>query len=202
MTNKEQALSAVLSRMHLRTPQAEALKAFHEVINSCISPLAEMTPDEMDNLFRNYYPEWNYGSGSTEFTFHLATGVGKTRLIGAVMAYLFLAGESKNYLIISPRAEIIRKFLSVCQPTSDDYIFVDKNFVGLPHIMDSESIAFGGTILDSMYTGPRIWILTPQALTAKDAKLKRRSEYDVCSTVDYIRSQDDLVVFFDESSRL
>lgn len=202
MTNKEQALSAVLSRMHLRTPQMEALKAFHEVMNTSAASLSEMSSGEVDALFQAFYPNWNYGSGCTEFTFHLATGVGKTRLIGAVMAYLFTAEESKNFLIISPRAEIIRKFFSVCQPTSDDYIFVDKNFVGMPHIMDSESVIFGGTILDSMYTGPRIWILTPQALTAKDAKLKKRNEYDVCSTVDYIRSLDDLVVFFDESHHL
>lgn len=202
MSDKEQALSGVLSTMHLRKPQAEALKAFHEVLNSITTPLSELDNDEITNAFRTYYPNWNFSDKCTEFTFHLATGVGKTRLIGAVMAYLFNANESKNFMIISPRAEIIRKFLDVCQPTSKDYIFVDSNFVGSPHIMDGDSLVYGGTILDSIYTGPKIWILTPQALTAKDAKLKKKNEYDTCSTVDYIRELDDLVVFFDESHHL
>ena len=68
--------------------------------------------------------------------------------------------------------------------------------------MESDAIAYGGTLLDPVYTGPRIWILTPQSLTAKDAKLKTRNEYDACSTVEYIQSLDDLVVFFDESHHL
>lgn len=202
MTLKEQALAGVLSTMHLRHPQAEALKAFHEVMNSVSTSLSEMNNEDIANAFRRYYPDWNYGEKCTEFTFHLATGVGKTRLIGAVMAYLFNSHESQNFLIISPRAEIIRKFMDVCQPTSKDYIFVDQNFVGFPHIMDGDAIVYGGTLLDSMYTGPRLWILTPQALTAKDAKLKKRNEYDVCSTVEYIQGLDDLVVFFDESHHL
>ena len=202
MTEKERALSGVMSSMHLRKPQAEALNAFHEILSLTDTPLAEMAPVDVSSLFKTIHPEWHYEGPSTEFTFHLATGVGKTRLIGAVMAYLFNSGESKNFVIISPRAEIIRKFYDVCQPTSRDYLFVDPGFVGWPHIMDGDSIVYGGTLLDTMYTGPRIWILTPQTLTAKDAKIKSRNEYDTCSTFEYIQQQEDLVVFFDESHHL
>jgi len=201
MNIKEQALSSVLTNMHLRKPQEDSLRAFHNVINSTDKPLCDMTYKELSALFKSFYPEWKI-TNAPEFTFHLATGVGKTRLIGALIAYLFNAQESSNYLIISPRAEIIRKYIEVCQPTSKDYIFVNKNFVGIPHIMDGESITYGGTLVDAMYTGPRIWILTPQALTAKDAKLKKRNEYDICSAVEYLQSLNDLVVFFDESHHL
>lgn len=202
MTAKEQALNGVLATMHLRKPQADALNSFHEVLNLTDVPLSEMSPVDVSSLFQKLYPDWRYEKDSTEFTFHIATGVGKTRLIGAIMAYLFNSGESSNFLIISPRAEIIRKFTEVCQQSSKDYIFVDPTFVGAPHIMESDAIAYGGTLLDPVYTGPRIWILTPQSLTAKDAKLKTRNEYDACSTVEYIQSLDDLVVFFDESHHL
>ena len=202
MTKKEQALAGVLAAMHLRKPQEEALKAFHDVMNTTEMPLSNMAPVDVASLFKAVYPDWHYEGESTEFTFHLATGVGKTRLIGAVMAYLYNTEESKNFVIISPRAEIIRKFYDVCQPTSKDYLFVDPNFVGWPHIMEADSIAYGGTLLDTVYTGPRIWILTPQALTAKDAKIKAKNEFDACSVVEYIQQQEDLVVFFDESHHL
>lgn len=202
MTRKEQALADVLAAMHLRKPQEEALKSFHDIMNTTEMPLSSMAPVDVASLFKAVYPDWHYEGESTEFTFHLATGVGKTRLIGAVMAYLYNTEESKNFVIISPRAEIIRKFYDVCQPTSKDYLFVDPNFVGWPHIMEADSIAYGGTLLDTVYTGPRIWILTPQALTAKDAKIKAKNEFDTCSVVEYIQQQEDLVVFFDESHHL
>ena len=202
MTEKEQSLSGVLSAMHLRKPQEEALKAFHEVINSLDEPLSQVGNDRVNDAFRHFYPDWSFNSGITEFTFHIATGVGKTRLIGALMAYLFNAHQARNFLIVSPRTEIIRKFIRVCQPASRSYIFVDPNFVSYPHLMDGESIAYGGTVLDRTFQGPRIWILTPQALTAKDAKIKKRNEFDVCSTVEYLQQLTDLVVFFDESHHL
>ena len=159
MTRKEQALADVLAAMHLRKPQEEALKSFHDIMNTTEMPLSSMAPVDVASLFKAVYPDWHYEGESTEFTFHLATGVGKTRLIGAVMAYLYNTEESKNFVIISPRAEIIRKFYDVCQPTSKDYLFVDPNFVGWPHIMEADSIVYGGTLLDTVYTGPRIWIL-------------------------------------------
>ena len=202
MTTKEQAFLDVLSAMHLRTPQEKALKAFHSVMELTDTPLSEMSSSDVSALFRSVYPDWNYESSSTEFTFHLATGVGKTRLIGAVMAYLFNSGESKNFVIISPRAEIIRKFHNVCQPTSRDYLFVDPNFVGCPQIMDANAIVYDGGMFRDFYTGPHIWILTPQALTAKDAKIKSKNEFDTCSIVEHIQQQEDLVVFFDESHHL
>lgn len=202
VNSKEHALQGVLKTMHLRRPQEEALKSFHDVMNSTAIPLNEMTSEDVANLFRSYYPDWHYLSGAVEFTFHLATGVGKTRLIGALMAYLFLSGETKNFVIISPRAEIIRKFHEVCQTTHDDYIFVDSSFVGAPRVMDGESLAYENLFLDQMFTGPRLWILTPQAFTAKEARIKKREEFSLHSTAEYLQNLDDLVVFFDESHHL
>ena len=202
MNNKEHALQGVLKTMHLRKPQEEALQSFHAVMNNTDIPLNEMAPEDVANLFRSCYPSWHYLSGAVEFTFHLATGVGKTRLIGALMAYLFLSGEAKNFVIISPRAEIIRKFYEVCQTTNDNYIFVDPNFVGAPRVMDGESLAYDNSFLDEMFTGPRLWILTPQAFTAKEARIKKREEFSPYSTAEYLQRLNDLVVFFDESHHL
>ena len=202
MNVKEESLNSVLSTMHLRRPQAEALKAFHNVINNTDSSLSELSNHDICNLFRDQYPNWAFESDLTEFTFHIATGVGKTRLIGAVIAYLFNSKQSSNFMIISPRSEIIRKFHSVCSPDSSDYLFVDPNFVGCPKVTDGGPSSFDTTLFDSLYTGPRIWILTPQALTANDAKIKKPNEFYDKSTVDYLKELKDLVVFFDESHHL
>ncbi len=187
--------------MNLRLPQREALEKFHEVMRNSETALCDLEQTELAQLFRNNYPDWQYEHDSIEFTFHLATGVGKTRLIGAVMAYLYLSGESKNFMIVSPRTEIVRKFKDVCL-NDNKYIFVEPTLVDYPTVFDSEAnvsdfdqaTLFGG--------GPRIWIISPQALTASGARMKKKGEHDKCSPIEYLQNLKDLVVFFDESHHL
>lgn len=79
--------------MSLRQPQQEAMERFHEIMSKAELPLCDMSMEEVNLLFKNDNPGWVFDHETPEFTFHLATGVGKTRLIGAVIAYLFLAKE-------------------------------------------------------------------------------------------------------------
>ena len=203
MTKKKEALNRVINTMHLREPQQKALEAFHNCFCKTEDSLADLTYDSLKELFIKDFPDWHYDNDCLEFTFHLATGVGKTRLIGAVMAYLFLAKESRNFLIVSPRTEILRKFVNVCQQSNKDYIFVDSSLVDYPYLLNGNSDIqeYTSNRLE-LLTGPRIWILSPQSFTARNAKLKERSEHSKFSAVEYLQSLDDLVVFFDESHHL
>lgn len=199
---KSIALERVLASMHLRKPQQEALEAFHHVLNDSEMSLKDMSFEEVSNLFKAKYPTWDYNHLSPEFTFHLATGVGKTRLIGALIAYLSLSGESKDFMIISPRSEIIRKFIHVCTCEDEHYLFVSPSLVDYPTVFTANH-SVGDYIQPHFFEGgPRIWILSPQTFTANNARLKQKSENDPCSAVDYLASLDDLVVFFDESHHL
>lgn len=201
-SGKSIALDRILAAMHLRQPQKEALEAFHKCLIQTDIPLSSLTKEEVVNLFRNYYPSWSFEHGVSEFTFHLATGVGKTRLIGALIAYLFIAKESKNFMIVSPRSEIIRKFIHSCMREGDKYLFVDPQIVDFPTVLDANKTVSDYAQAGIFDGGPRIWILSPQAFTASGAKLKKKTENDVCSPVEYIRELDDLVIFFDESHHL
>lgn len=198
--NKTLALERVISAMNLRLPQQEALEHFHEIMNKAELPLCDMSMEEVSMLFKNENPCWVFDHEAPEFTFHLATGVGKTRLIGAVIAYLFLAKESKNFMIVSPRSEIIRKFINVCNGVKE-YIFVDEGLVDFPQIFNSDSNV-SEYDQNGMFGGPRIWILSPQSLTANNARMKFKGQFDSCSPVEYLQKLDDLVIFFDESHHL
>ncbi|UKK58071.1 DEAD/DEAH box helicase family protein [Prevotella communis] len=131
----------------------------------------------------------------------MATGVGKTRLIGALIAYLYLSKESHNFMIISSRTEIIRKFIAVCTGLKD-YLFVDQSLVDYPTVFNSESSVRDFTQSGMFDGGPRIWVISPQSLTANNARMKFKGQFDKCSPVEYIQSLDDLVIFFDESHHL
>lgn len=203
MIDKNDALTRVINTMHLRKPQQKALEAFHNCFNKAEDTLSDLSYEAIKELFIGEHPNWHYDNGCLEFTFHLATGVGKTRLIGALIAYLFLAKESKNFLIISPRTEILRKFVSVCQQNHKDYIFVDPSLVDYPYLLNGNSdIQEYTTDGLGLLTGPRIWILSPQSFSAKGAKLKEKTEHSRMSAVEYFRSLNDLVIFFDESHHL
>ena len=199
--NKTLALERVISSMRLRVPQQEAMERFHEIINKAELPLSDMSMEEVSQLFKNDNPDWVFDHQAPEFTFHLATGVGKTRLIGAIMAYLFLAKESRNFVIVSPRSEIIRKFLAVCGGEKD-YIFVDPSLVDYPNVFQQTSsvVDFDQNVMFA--AGPRIWVLSPQSLTANGARMKFKGQFDPCSPVEYLQQLDDLVIFFDESHHL
>ena len=117
------------------------------------------------------------------------------------MAYLFLAKESQNFVIVSPRSEIIRKFIAVCSGMKD-YIFVDPSLVDYPTILQQTSSVIDFEQNAMFAGGPRIWVLSPQSFTANNARMKFKGQYDSCSPVEYLQKLDDLVIFFDESHHL
>ena len=185
MNHRQQSFERVISTMKLRTPQREALEKFHSVLSKSDMPLNEMSNQEISYLFSKVFPQWDFPHSAPEFTFHLATGVGKTRLIGALIAYMYLSGDSKNFMIVSPRSEIVRKFLSVCSPDNANYIFVDSTLIDFPMVFNGDQAVADYTQSHLFNGGPNIWVLSPQAFSANNARLKNASESDVCSPVEY-----------------
>lgn len=198
---KNIAFERVKGAMSLRTPQLEALEKFHQVMEKAELSLKDMTAEEVASLFKEANPTWAFDHTSTEFTIHMATGVGKTRLIGAIIAYLFLSKESRDFMIVSTRTEIIRKFYDVCSGARD-YLFVDPSLVDYPTVFNSESNVRDFNQTGMFDKGPRIWVISPQSLTANNARMKFKGQFDSCSPVEYLQALDDLVIFFDESHHL
>ena len=198
---KNIAFERVKGAMNLRTPQLEALEKFHQVMDKSELSLKEMTTEEVASLFKKANPTWAFDHSTTEFTIHMATGVGKTRLIGAIIAYLFLSKESRDFMIVSTRTEIIRKFYDVCSGARD-YLFVDPSLVDYPTVFNSESNVSDFNHTGMFDKGPRIWVISPQSLTANNARMKFKGQFDCCSPVEYLKALDDLVLFFDESHHL
>lgn len=198
---RQSAVDRVARDMNLRRPQVEALRAFHEVHRGLPNDLSGCSRGQVSLKFREIYPTWSFDGGCPEITFHLATGVGKTRLIGAVMAYLFLARDSSHFVIVTPRAEIVRKFLREARSSNDKYIFHDRTIVEDPEVVYADNIDNFEAAQHRLTQGPTIWIITPQALATPKSRLKAKTERGQ-SLVDYLKSLKDLVVFFDESHHL
>ena len=55
--------------------------------------------------------------------FALATGVGKTRLMGAFIAYLHLAHGINNFFVLAPNLTIYNKLITDFTPNTPKYVF-------------------------------------------------------------------------------
>lgn len=204
--NRIESLELIKQQMRLRAPQREALEKFHEVISTLPTNLSDATYLEVTQAFRKKYPHWTYQSGANscpELTIDLATGVGKTKFIGSAIAYLFNAKDSRNFLIITPRAEIIRKFVRELQPDSSKYIFTDKSVISQVEIVISDNIESKSSpqFTYGESQTPTVWVFSPQSFTAKGAKIKSAGDFGL-PTVGLLKDLKDLVVFFDESHHL
>ena len=75
------------------------------------------------------------------FCFALATGIGKTRLMGACIAYLRYEKGIKHFFVMAPNLTIYRKLKDdLGNPSSPKYVFrgLDK-FVSPPRIIDGDN---------------------------------------------------------------
>ena len=199
---RDKAFDRVCRTMRLRKPQKDALEAFHKIFKTLPNKLSQCDHVIVKKIFREEFPRWHFEGPCPEITFHLATGVGKTRLIGAVMAYLYLAQESEHFVVITPRSEIIRKFIRECQPSDPKYIFVDRTIVEEPEIINAENVGYFEPTQGRAFAGPIIWVLSPQALSVPNSKLKQKTAHAKLSPVDYLKGLKDSVIFFDESHHL
>ena len=118
----ESLIEFLSSRMSLRIPQKESLKILEEIVktnniskNNDIKRITQ-NPKKFPNV-KDF--ERNFIS----ICFSLATGVGKTRLMGAFITYLYISGISKNFLIVAPNTTIYEKLINDFSSHSNKYVF-------------------------------------------------------------------------------
>jgi hypothetical protein len=194
----------VASGMDLRRPQRDALAVVYDIMTSLPANLRDLEASRIADRARQLNAEWSFPRAYTSLTFAIATGVGKTRLVGAIAAYLYRTGESRNFLILAPRDEILRKFEASVREASEKYLFVDPAIVPQPRVCHRGNLlSFRPAEGDSGFlpTGPNVFILSPQLLVTQ-GRIAEPSEFAGSSIQDYLKTCGDLVIFVDESHHL
>lgn len=196
------AFEIVVDQMNLRAPQAEALRAFQEALSRLPKKLCECTPEQRRE-FLSFKSEWKH-SYHPIFSISLATGVGKTRLAGAIIAFLWLSGEAQTFVILAPRRAVLRRFESALDPRFREYLFVNPQLVPEPSVVRADEIDSPTAVdfqADMLATGPKIYLLSPQLVTTSD-RFKGSSEFTDTSAAEALRKRGDLVVLFDEAHHI
>lgn len=103
ITDPKRAFTEVNQRLSLRAPQTEALRRLDDIVD-LVAPSKDTEIDVAREAIRVAYgnlDDADFEDFERDFPsicFALATGVGKTRLMGAFVSYLYMIGKSRNFL--------------------------------------------------------------------------------------------------------
>jgi len=209
--NAKQQLWAIANRLSLRPPQRESLEILDKVCE--LLPLTKDT-DAAQALksIQSVFPSVaDFERDFASLCFALATGVGKTRLMGAFIAYLNQAWGIRHFFVLAPNLTIYSKLIDDFTPGKPKYVFQGLSDFAIqpPEIITGDNYESGRGIRSADLfgeTGVHINIFNISKINAevrgdKEPRIKRLQEYIGESYFEYLSKLDDLVLLMDESHR-
>jgi len=188
------------NRLALRPPQKESLERFARIVD--ILSLSK-TPnlDEELKKIRELFPTLtSFERDFPSICFALATGIGKTRLMGAMIAYLHYEKGVNNFFVMAPNLTIYKKLKNdLGNQNNEKYVFrgLDK-FVNAPRIIDGDNYEEFRQM--SLFEGGvTINVFNISKLNSESGRMRRLQEVLGQSYFSYLQSLPDLCVFMDES---
>jgi len=144
----------------------------------------------------------NFERNFPSVCFALATGIGKTRLMGALIAYLVYEKGYKNFFVMAPNLTIYKKLKDdLGNPTNPKYVFrgLDR-FVNPPRIIDGDNYEqFRQGTLSDANSDITINVFNISKLNSESGRMRRLQEVLGQSYFAYLQSLPDLSIFMDES---
>lgn len=205
----------ISQRLSLRKPQSESLEILADVVSRielskggdaivALAAIRDLYPTVED--FEREFPS---------LCFALATGVGKTRLMGAFIAYLYLTGKSRHFFVLAPNRTIYEKLISDFSPESPKYVFkgIAEFATNPPLIVTGDNYESGvgvryetGRSTDIFGSDVHINIFNVDKINKEESprgkpKMKRLQETIGESYYEYLSKLDDLILLMDEAHR-
>jgi len=204
----------IRQRMSLRDPQYEALCYLDAICSKldlkiCTKEQAEKTASE--NCESKGEIKIDAELDFPSFCFSMATGMGKTRLMGAAIYYLYRTKGYRHFFVLVPGNTIYDKLRKEAQPSHPKYIFKGlENEIGEPRIYDGENyINYPAKfeqleIITRQHSDIELFIFNIGKIFKRgDREFEFHSFKETLggSFADVLRSFDDLVVCMDEAHR-
>lgn len=134
-------VSKIKYAMSLRKPQEEALSYLDAISTHCDykcddKETIEAAASEYSENNRKVRTKFDFPS----FCYNMATGIGKTRLMGACIYYLYKTKGYKHFFILAPGNTIYDKLRNESNPAHPKYIFKGLEAeMGRPRVWDGEN---------------------------------------------------------------
>lgn len=185
--------------MSLRKPQAKSLEILEQIVTAV--PLKkEMDLSAALKSVNAMFPTCtDFERDFMSLTFALATGVGKTRLMGAFIAYLYTQHNIRNFLVVAPNTTIYEKLQKDLSDTaSPKYVFKGLGcFANAPQIITDDD--YKNKTVSFYESELHIYIYNIDKFNKENAAMKRPAEALGTSFYDALANLPDLVLIMDES---
>jgi len=201
-------VNAIASRLSLRPPQRYSLELLDR-ITDIVPPKKESDVQGALAAIRSEFPTvTDFEREFPSLCFALATGVGKTRLMGAFISYLHLAHGINNFFVLAPNLTIYNKLVTDFTPNTPKYVFtgIAEFATEAPDIVTGDNYeGKAGSLFDQLLRCKvnifNISKINSEVRGGKAPRIKRLSEYIGESYFEYLANLKDLVLIMDESHR-
>jgi type III restriction enzyme len=198
---------SIAGRLSLRPPQRRSLEILDR-ITEIIPPRKGVDLEAALSAIRSEFPTvTDFEREFPSLCFALATGVGKTRLMGAFIAYLHLAHGLNNFFVLAPNLTIYDKLITDFSQNAPKYVLkgISEFAVAPPVITTGENyerqIASGGLLFPTTINIFNISKINSEVRGGRSPRIRSFREEIGESYFDYLAGLDDLVLIMDESHR-
>ncbi len=201
-------VNAIAGRLSLRPPQRHSLELLDR-ITEIVPPRKNADVAAALDIIRSEFPSvTDFEREFPSLCFALATGVGKTRLMGAFITYLHLAHGINNFFVLAPNLTIYNKLIADFTPNTPKYVFkgIAEFATDAPAIITGDNYeSMAGTLFDVLLRCKinifNISKINSEVRGGRSPRIKRLSEYIGESYFAYLAGLPDLVLLMDESHR-
>ena len=209
---RQQTLHDIKTSLSLRPPQAESLHKLATALET--APAMNQTGErDLNGILASLQAQFptleDFEREFPSLCFALATGVGKTRLMGAFITYLHQAYGINNFFVLAPNLTIYNKLIADFTPNTPKYVFKGiHHFVFQPpEIITGENYDYRAAQVQSSLLSPvtinifNIAKINSEVRGGKEPRIKRIKEVLGDSYFNYLATLPDLVLLMDESHR-
>jgi type III restriction enzyme len=215
-------VNAISNRLSLRAPQRDSLEILAKVSESLALDRVVSGSLQLDisgalqTIQSEFKTVTDFERDFPSLCFALATGVGKTRLMGAFITYLFRQRLSRHYFVLAPNLTIYNKLIVDFTPNTPKYVFegIAEFATNPPELITGENYVDGRGVRGEDAVQSRMFDTSPihinifniskinsEVRGGEKPRIKRLKEYIGQSYFDYLAGLHDLVLLMDESHR-
>lgn len=212
-------VNAISGRLSLRPPQKESLRLLHRVCELVRFEKDTNLAEALQTIKAEFPHVEDFEREFPSLCFALATGVGKTRLMGAFITYLYRVEGIKNFFVLAPNLTIYNKLIADFTPNTPKYVFqgIAEFATDPPEIVTGDNYESGrgvrqevmaqrgilpfsdvGNVIINIFNISKI---NSEVRGGSAPRIKRLSEYIGESYFEYLSKLNDLVLVMDESHR-
>ncbi len=222
----QRTVNFLSNQLSLRKPQRDSLQILSDVLSQLGLSKDPDLQHWLTTIQQQYPTVKAFEREFPSLCFALATGVGKTRLMGAMIAWLFLTGRSRHFFVLAPNLTIYDKLKQDFNLGSPKYVFKGiAEFAQTPPVIITGDDYEDGRGVRLEYSVPtsrmgdlfgaemavHINIFNIAKINARDnkqgakkstvARMRRLQEYIGDSYFNHLAELPDLVVLMDEAHR-